>query len=271
MREITETREIQAISLNILKEIKHVCDENKILYYLDAGTALGAVRHAGFIPWDDDVDICMTRSEFNRFVDVFDNNSKKYYKLLSLETDAKYSLPLPKVIDTRTKLSQTRQNEVSALGIYVDIFVYDNIPDDLDIRKKAFEYQNKLQHQWSLFQYKVTKINGIKSFSRSILQKLLKEFNIQRYYALKLNKYAQTYNKTTTNSIGSMTYVSQREKEIYSLDWFANGVDMKFEDDHFRVPQDFDSFLKIMYGDYMELPPAEQRVSHHNSKIYWIN
>lgn len=271
MREITDIKEIQNITLGILKEIKRICDSYGVLYYLDAGTLLGAVRHKGFIPWDDDVDICMLRSEYNKFIEAFRKSSKQKYKLLSLETDEKYSLPLPKVVDTRTKLIQLRQNEYEYIGVYVDIFVYDNIPDSESERMYAFSRQALLQKRWNRFQYKPNSLNTPKQFMRKIIQYALKPINIQRFFALKINKFAVTYNNICTEYIGTMTYVCRREHEIYRRNWFGKGIEVPFEDALFRIPEDWDSFLRSMYGEYMELPPIEQRVSHHEVKIYWIN
>lgn len=269
MREITTTEEIQNISLGILRYIKDVCDKNGILYYLDAGTALGAIRHSGFIPWDDDVDICMLRDDYEKFLEFVSTNPDSIYELTSVETIGAYSLPLPKVVDKRTTLKQLKQNEIYNLGVYVDIFVYDNIPDNNRERETFFRKQKKLQKRWQFFQYRVEKVETLKSFIHLLIQLLLKPLKLQRRFAVELNEYSKTYNGRKTECVGSMNYVVNRDKEIYPRDWFGNGVSKQFEDDIYPVPCKYDNFLKLLYGDYMKMPPESERVSHHATKIYW--
>ena len=126
--------QMQKIEFDILKYIKDVCDRNGVIYYLAYGTLIGAVRHSGFIPWDDDIDIHMAREEYFRFVEILKMNPHPYYKLVSRDTDKAFTAPLPKVIDTRINLIQDYGFiEKVTLGPYVDIFILQVFPDLLNL------------------------------------------------------------------------------------------------------------------------------------------
>ena len=112
--------EVKQVELGILDYINSICKEHKIEYFLDYGTLLGAIRHKGFIPWDDDIDICMTRKNYERFVSVFSKDDKSNYKLLSMETSSSYYYEFGKVVDTRTVLNETETIELPGMGIWVD-------------------------------------------------------------------------------------------------------------------------------------------------------
>lgn len=119
-------QDVQKLEFDILKYIKKVCDENKINYYLAYGTLIGAVRHHGFIPWDDDIDIMMPREDFIKFVESTNKDKHDYFKVVCRENNTNFTAPLPKVIDSRTKLTQHYGFiEKVDLGVYVDIFILD--------------------------------------------------------------------------------------------------------------------------------------------------
>ena len=120
-------KEVQACQLEMLWYIYAFCQQQNIQYYLGYGSCLGAVRHQGFIPWDDDIDLVMFRADYARFEAAFNRQSGPY-RLLSVVTDDRYTLPLPKVIDTRTELNQTQQRDGLKLGVYIDLFVMDDVP-----------------------------------------------------------------------------------------------------------------------------------------------
>lgn len=128
IKEITKIDELKFISYNILKFVADFCEINNIKYYLFAGTLLGAIRHEGFIPWDDDIDIAIPRDDYEKFIIEFDRNNDVNYKVLSIENSNKYYLPYAKVIDNRTLLFEDGK-ESMPIGVFIDIFPLDSIPD----------------------------------------------------------------------------------------------------------------------------------------------
>ncbi len=264
MKELT-IKEIQNIANDILKYIKTVCDDNGIKFYLAYGTALGAIRHKGFIPWDDDVDIFMERDEFDKFYSFMEKDQSKY-KLLYVNADKNYTLPLPKVIDTTTEWTQTNVREFMPLGVYVDIFILDNIPDDKDVREKHFNILDKKHKLWHFFQYKR---NYTAKDPITLLKRLIYKIVNPKIFAKQLDRIASKYNNDNTSYIGQMTFVTDpRNMQMFPREWFGDGVVVTFCDTEYLVPKEYDKFLTQCFGDYMTPPPVSERVSHHTYIAY---
>lgn len=271
MRRIPD-EDIKNIELKILKYIDDICSQNGIQYSLAYGTLLGAIRHRGFIPWDDDIDICMDRKNFNRFMVACRENSNDRYELLWLDTNDTYTLPLPKVVDKTTVLTQNAQIEKMPLGIYVDVFIYDNIPNDPGERRKFINKLELYQRFWGYSQNKLVKQSDhpIKSFARSVVYRIFHLIN-PRLFSKLLNTAAQKYNENDDcEYIGSMVYSPRRYVELYSRSFFEKLNLTVFENADFPITVLYDVYLRQLYGDYMELPPEEERVSHHDFDAFYL-
>ena len=136
MKELT-IEELKQYQLGILKVVAEYCEGNEIKYWLDCGTLLGAVRHKGYIPWDDDIDIGMLREDYDKFIYSF-NSSNERYKVYSIENNPDFYFPHAKVLDTDTVLYEPDENGLK-LNINIDIFIYDNAPDDERLTKRMFK------------------------------------------------------------------------------------------------------------------------------------
>ena len=130
MRDITELEELHQIELDMLKEIDRICRRENIQYYLAGGTLLGAVRHKGFIPWDDDIDIAMARDEYERFLKVMKKERHPYLKIFAMEFDKEYQYTFAKVVDTRTRLIEEIGKDLPDMGVFIDIFPIDGLGND---------------------------------------------------------------------------------------------------------------------------------------------
>ncbi len=262
--------EIQKIELDILKFFKAVCEDNKLNYYLAYGTLIGAVRHKGFIPWDDDVDVFMPWEDYLRFVEVM-KNYKGIYKLVSIETNTRFTAPLPKIIDTRTKVVQHFGFvERVELGIYIDIFILTGLGDT---RENAILRYNQIDsevNKWCRADAVVfiPELNKIRSFLRWCKNAPYRVRGI-KHYIDRIN------NLIVDKSFYSSKYVSRGnilsldyEDNIWLYEEFGEGCDVEFCGELFRAPINYDSILRKCYGDYMKLPPAEKRVSEHKSEIF---
>lgn len=263
-------KEIMKIELDILCYIDDICQKNNIVYSLAYGTLLGAIRHKGFIPWDDDIDICMDRVNFEKFVNVCKNCKNDKYELLWLDTIKKYTLPLPKVIDKSTILTQTTQCEKMPLGVYVDIFIFDNIPNNSKARKGFIRNLELLQRFWGYSQNKyVWKDKTVKSYIRYLVYSVFHLIN-PRVFSRLLNKYSRRYNcNRNSKKIGSMVYSIKREGRWYNNHFFDKTSRVPFEGRYFLISDYYDEMLKMCYGNYMELPPIEKQVSHHDFLAYY--
>ncbi len=260
--------ELKKIQVQILNQVNDFCQKNKINYWLDCGTLLGAVRHKGYIPWDDDIDIGMLREDYNKFIDTF-NKTNRRYKLLCNENDKDYYFAFGKVIDTKTILYEPDEETGIKSGVYIDVFVYDNAPDDQKLMDKMFKKRdlyNKLRvAQLYKDEYDHTSIK--KRIIRFFLNIYLHFLPID-YYTKKIIDNSKTYINDDTKCVGNFTSTT---KFIGNKRIFKSFTKLEFEGKKYPAPIGYDEWLKNIYGDYMQLPPKEKRVSHHEFKAYKLN
>lgn len=199
--------EIKQYSIEILKDIQNVCSRLNITYFLDSGSLLGAIRHNGFIPWDDDIDISMPRPDYEIFIKEYNNNCNPKFRVKSIEIDSKYWFPYAKVYDTTAILYENGINPFN-LGLSVDVFPIDGYPDNLQEQKKHYKNVirifNNYTHLESLAESKYSRkpslfINNIKiMFARKVFQKKAAKkviYNSKRYrFYITNNKYCNKMN-----------------------------------------------------------------------------
>lgn len=265
---------IQDMSFSILQFIKKICDENDIRYYLAYGTLLGAVRHGDFIPWDDDVDIMMPRKDYKKLLLILAETPHPYYKLISSETNNKFQVPLPKVVDTRTVLIQDYDIVESVrLGIYVDIFLIDGAGDDYELAVKQYNEAFKLYRYWKksrlkLFPSSMSKIKGLLRWLKNFPFKLIGS----RYFLNRIKSHNSYYDFDTSIYIATFeTGTGNAKKCIFHYNDFEKEQYLEFRGELFRVPNNYDTVLRYEYGNYMELPPVSKQVSHHSYKVEWAD
>lgn len=271
MKKIQDIREIQQIELDILDFIVKICNENNIRYYLVGGTLLGAVRHKGFIPWDDDMDIAMPRLDYQKFEEIMMKASDDCrYKLYTPQMGSFYPIPFNKVVDTRTIIKSKIVFPYTANeGLSVDIFPMDGMGNDLIQAKRIMKSVPK---RFSNIVQIGVSLNGIEKSNliKVILKKLF-------YLPYKINGREKSINAETErlkeNDFDACKYVVstfglRKEKEIIERCRF-DSTEIEFEGKMYKAPVGYDQYLKQMYGDYMELPPVEQRVMCHDMQAYW--
>lgn len=264
--------EMQAIELNILKFLKETCDKNHIIYYLAYGTLIGAVRHQGFIPWDDDIDVMMPREDYEKLVAIMSLNEHPYYKLISMDTFPEFTAPLPKIIDARTSLVQNYDYvERVPLGIYVDIFILDGVGGDLETARKFYQDAFSLYQKWRKADLKMFPTNHSKMYGllRWIKNSPYKIKGIP-YYLKKMKIHNSRYTFSESKYVSTLeTGTDVPEKCIWEKERFGCGKNLEFNGEFFRVPNDYDIVLRSEYGDYMKLPPKEKRASNHIYTLEW--
>lgn len=271
MKEIT-LNELKKLQIDMLNYIKKICEENNLNYYLAYGTLLGAVRHKGFIPWDDYIDIMMPREDYKKFILAVKEYPCSFYKLISIETEDKYTLPLPKLIDTRTILIQNYNTvEKVDLGVYIDIFILDGAGNTMN---EAVSIKNK---SFSLFQdwYR----SSMKMFlpNQSKIISILKWIKNTPYRKKGIRNYLERMKKFNSKlSFYNCKYIvmlnfcpSLKENNIWLANYFGDGVLLEFEECIFKVPCAYKEILTSIYGNYMQIPPVEERISNHDYKVYW--
>lgn len=257
---------IQNGEFRILQYIKGVCDRNNLKYFLAYGTLIGAIRHHGFIPWDDDMDIHMPREDYLKFVDIVKRDPHPYYRLISRETTPKFTHILPKVIDTRTQLTQkTSWSEKVQLGIYVDIFILDGAGNTRIEAEATYLAALTCFRQWHKAVHIMLppgkdKKKSIKKWLHHIPYRLLGV----RYYMDKHAEFCAQKSYYQYSYVGAMSAgTGNPARNVWLREWFGEGTGVMFNGEPFRAPQNWDAVLRPEYGDYMELPPPEKRRSTH--------
>ena len=260
--------ELKKRQLDILDVVTKFCKENNINYFLDCGTLLGAVRHSGFIPWDDDIDIGMMRKDYDTFLKLF-NEKNTQYKALTCEIDDNFLYPICKVLDTNTVLYEPNKKTGVKLCINIDVFVYDNAPDDDIICDKMFKKRdlyNRLRYiQLCPDRYDHSSI--IKRIERLFLKLYIKIIP-KNYYTKKVIENSKKFVNSNTKRVGN--FLSQT-KFVCDKEIFSEFTTLTFENKKYQVPKRYDEYLTIFYGDYMKLPPIEKRISKHEFEAYILD
>ena len=254
---------VQEVSLMILKDFIKICDENNINYIVAYGTTLGAIRHKGFIPWDDDVDLMMLRSEYNKFLNVMEKINCEKYELFTMENTNKLYKLFAKLSLNGTKTYDFWHNNTDFnMGLCVDIFILDDIPKN-SIQKKIFlkkrAFHRKLADLLEIINSDMY-ISKNKERLGHFIKIFFKIFHINQKFLINQNKRLRKEKKDAVE-VCDLAYDFVFPKNI-----FQNPIKIKFEDIEVKVPSDCDTYLKNVYGDYMELPPENERIVH-NEKI----
>lgn len=260
--------EAKNIMMDIMIEFSEFCDVHNLRYSLYAGTALGAVRHNGFIPWDDDIDIGMPRVDFEYLLNHWKN--EKYILKKPFSKGCLY--PFAKIVDKNTKSYNIYMKD--KFGIWIDIFPFDylekekvSLYEHYHSKVLGLLYRKRLRHLFSF----IFKSNNFKSGSlfkitlRGII--CFTRFFKFKFYPLKAirNLYYKYLNSIySSHSIGECSFTVL----VFGPDLFDRLIDVKFENSYFKLFNDYDSVLKQLYGNYMELPPLEKRYSHVDYTFY---
>lgn len=272
MRQL-ELEEIKEIEFEILCQVKDICEKQNIRYSLDGGTLLGAVRHGGFIPWDDDIDIMMPRPDYNRFVDYCSNNNTPF-GLANHLIDPKFTDLSTKAFNYNTVCVENFVNRNHAeYGVYVDIFPIDGLGNSYAEAKRKLDQ--------SLFKRNLLIAYNWQKFFRSRTRKWFYEplrlifYLISRFQnPLKLiNKIESIYKDIDFDKVSYVGVVCgcYGDKEIMRRDIFEQYIKIQFNGEKFDAIKNYDEFLTNLYGNYMELPPVEKQITHHTFTAYYKN
>ena len=259
-----DLRKMQLTMLDILKYIDRFCRDNHIRYSLSGGTLLGAVRHDGFIPWDDDLDICMLRSEYDRFIELWKNSEHGEYLIQTKESAPKYTQSFAKIRKDHTTFYQ--KGEIPGdyhMGVFVDIFPIDRIPDGF-IKKFIF--------YWQVIRYQIYVREFIPPNTNFVVKGALKiVYSITSPEIRKTRRKKLLERITKNNSDTSLRLVGidtlSTMKKSFSADLLDSYTKIKFEDERFPCFSNWNEYLTKFYGDYMTLPPKEQRTWYHHPVI----
>lgn len=262
MKEV-EKEAYKRIPLEILLVVANFCEENGIRYSLAYGTLLGAIRHKGYIPWDDDIDIYMPRADYEKFKKIYISDR---YPLVDLLTDIHYPIGIAKVYDNST-IYYYKGKIQRKIGLFVDIFVIDNAPSNIKERKKWLSKIAFLKFYNSIRNAKLCDLLATYSWKRNLKICLYKLIPLPSYYVhIKLEKLFQKYNDSKSKYVGSAT---DTRDYLFERDVFNNYIETEFEGHKFKIISDYHQVLTTLYGDYMSLPPEKDRKSKHDLIAYY--
>lgn len=256
---------LKAVLYEILQDVHHFCERNGIRYCLYGGTLLGAVRHKGFIPWDDDIDIAMPRPDYERFCKTYVSNR---YAVHTYKTDPDYLMPFAKVCDNRTVLVENRYPHIS-LGVNIDVFPLDGVESIQDAREKEIRRRN-------LYYFLDLRNISWKQMRREFRHWILRSI---QHFALRLvpnrffvGRFERDMAKTGfgEHPFRGCVVWGYGVSETCPADVYSDfGGTMEFESGRFHVQKGWHEYLSSVFGDYMQLPPEEKRKTVHSSSAWW--
>lgn len=261
MRQITDINELRQIQIGILDDVHRFCEVHGLTYYLSSGTLIGAVRHKGYIPWDDDIDIHMPREDYEKFLQTY-KDERGIYRALNPNIEPHYYYTFAKVIDSRTLMVED-ENKGYEIGIYIDVFPEDYVTDNLLKRKLIFRlkyllykirrckisHSNPLYSKWAYLCYRNLPITV------GMINALIKFLIIC---------------KRPTGFVANMTESGITDvNACIPIEDVASSIDIEFEGKKYKTMVGYHDYLTRSYGNYMQLPPEDQRYSHH-FKAWWL-
>lgn len=260
------TNELKDVEINILKCFINICEKKNLRYYLIGGSLLGAVRHGGFIPWDDDIDVAMPREDYELFLNEAPQYLPKYYFIQTFKTDPYYPNNYMKIRDSRTTFLESAVKHLKMNhGVFIDVFPLDDFPGNKLVRY-WFNINNRLLS---------TRISEIynnseeKTIKRNIIKKIVITFynkivpTVRCATAKRERLFSRHYKGDCFANYSGAWGI----KEIINKEWYGDGKKWSFEGINVIIPSEYDNWLTQVYGDYMRLPPIEERVSHHFTEI----
>ncbi|WP_288677479.1 LicD family protein [uncultured Aggregatibacter sp.] len=257
-------REQQLITLEILKYFDQFCHTHNIKYSLGGGTLIGAVRHKGFIPWDDDIDIYICRDEYQRFVTHWNEKNHDRYELSAAENiDSIMPGEITKICDKNTLLID---NKGRKSGIFMDIFIYDGVPNSPNIIYKMMKKHRRIKLRFSSCRKRWNRAqNG------TLLYKILQKLSLFLFRKMEnnLKEFQAKYPIDKSNYIGLvLSDYGGWQKSYMPKSYFGNVIYLPFEGYNFPVMEKYHLHLTMYYGDYMQLPPLEEQKPQHTTEAY---
>lgn len=264
-------REIQLEALEILEKFHQICEDNNLTYYLAYGTLLGAIRHKGFIPWDDDIDVWMPREDYKIFCNIMNDRKHNFHnlKLCGRENTENYSFYITRLSNMDFKYITTEENMKDIdIGIFIDIYPLDNYCNSKIDGDNLLNKIHIINYGYNIYNNAYSISKNIPLVFKKIIHIAYRIFYGKKYAQLVNNKIERIILENTTKED---VYIGVPSWDNFYLNFekkdFIEKVKVEFEGKHFWIPKGYDNILKRIYNNYMTLPPKSARIPHHNYKI----
>lgn len=264
---MTNMEKLHQVDLDIVKEVIRICDENGLTYYMSGGTLLGAVRHNGFIPWDDDIDLAMPRDDYETFLQIAPALLPKHLQIVNYRTDPSYQYYITRVRDVDTKVEEVRiGNDNRYTNASIDIFPLDGTPNPLWLRKLYFFRVMAHRAIMSLCYKDSIDRSRKRGKAEKLLLAVMEKLPIEKIFdpykvKCKIDRMMRKHKIEKAENIGCLMG-AYRTNQIVPKRYFGSGRMYRFETITMRGPELYDEYLTQMYGDYMKLPPKESQKVH---------
>lgn len=265
MKELS-LRDIQLIELNILNYLDSKCKKLNLRYGLTSGSVLGAIRHKGFIPWDDDIDVVMPRPDYELLISEMQSDDSRYV-LKTPYNDEEYLYEYIKLMDTDTLLIEDPDRDAIKTHIYIDIFPIDGVPSDPENRRKHFCRVNNAKKMFTArcrLKYKINRTKGLSRYLYKITNVIMCILP-KSYYIQRLDRISKGYPFDTSEFAAVVTGQGEREV-LRTKDYQLDGL-VEFEGQQYSTYKKPEEYLMQFFGNYMELPPEEKRKGHNNKAM----
>lgn len=263
-------KEWNATILDILKAFMKICKDNGLTYYCCAGTAIGAVRHHGIIPWDDDIDVIMPRPDYDRLLEIAKAADFGEYEIITPYDDETYPLYFSKLSNRNTTLIEDRQIPC-VIGLYVDIFPLDATDDDVAKAKRLKDRYTKIINRLNAvsthntFGEYLSLLKKKEEWGRFAIKTLafFCRSAVRRHLIRQMDRLSHLYDYDKAKNVQVYTG-SYGHREVFPKSWLGKGKEFPFEDTTVLLPECYDEYLRHFFNDYMQFPPVEQRIEKHN-------
>mgnify|MGYP004547446375 FL=1 len=261
-------KELQKVELEILNEFERICKKYKLTYFAVGGTLIGTIRHKGFIPWDDDIDLGMPRKDYDKLIEICENTDElnsNYYLQSGYDYENNWTC-FTKIRKKNTLADEAQIHHINKpKGIFIDIFPYDNVPSN---RGVAFKIRNNLVkaiNETIFYKWKTKKLSDLRIKPLCLFLSMFSNKTLKVW----LNKIAKKYNRRDCEYVINYLGAYSLNKETFKKNVFTPIIMKKFAGRDIPVPNNYHFYLTQIYGDYLKLPPKEKRVNHSMMNVHF--
>ena len=248
----SEMKKVWAVQIDLLEQVKKICKNHGLKYFADSGTLIGAIRHKGYIPWDDDIDLVMMRNYYNKFMEYAKTELEFPYFLQTVYTDKDIMRAHAQLRNSKTTgYMPYEKNRPYNKGIFIDIFPLDVIPEDPRLKKFSLKIKFKWKLLNNLVNYKYNKKNIVSWAKHYLIVKPLTLWMDYKILYANYERLCSQYNNSKFNRVSYIAYSHGKKKHIWNKEWFDSAKEVDFEFTKINIPVGYDERLKTEYGDYM--------------------